>query len=95
MLTCIIHAVSFPPPQYLPTLRDDRIADADRHLVLDLLPLMLTQVIDTKEDENCLARMIQITPAFLGKEALICFSSNDNIFTDLYRNGQNCAHANI
>lgn len=38
--------------------------------------------------------MIQITPAFLGKGALICFSSNDSILTDLYRNGENCTHAN-
>lgn len=38
--------------------------------------------------------MIQITPAFLGKGALICFSSNDSILSDLYRNGENCTHAN-
>lgn len=67
----------------------------DRQLVLDLLLLMLTQVINSNKDENCLARMIQITPAFLGKGALICFSSTDSILTDLYRSRENCTHANI
>lgn len=38
----------------------------DGQLLLDLLLLMLTHVINSNEDENCLARMIQITPAFLG-----------------------------
>lgn len=66
----------------------------DRQLVLDLLLLMLTQVINSNKDENCLARMIQITPAFLGKGALICFST-DSILTDLYRSRENCTHANI